>query len=506
MGCSQGKASKEVADQPGNGTYTAPDLPPMQLTQEHKEAAKSPLKKGGSASSYAHVAREQEGADITGTSGNIAQPFDQFWLGMHTTHGVNLAALAQNPSFVKINQDRAMTVWPFNGSYGQALIGLFDGHGEGGEHAAEACCHHMPKILMEELAAHDVKTSLINCCAKTDEILLEKSEDAFFFAGTTATLIYMSKSQGPGSHTTIWIAGAGDSRCVRGLFLGGRVISTAMTVDHKASIPAEAQRLMAAGSKIVEGKMYIELDDGFACLDMSRSIGDGLCKQYGVTPEPEVNEIDLASDMVDGTQFLVVASDGLWDVISSQQTCEIVAESNGAKDACNKLVAAALEAWKEKNRFYRDDITVVVAFLPLLHPEWDEKEQLSPDDAPEAAAAYSAAAPPAAAPPSVATGNERRSSVSSVANQHMRAPRRLSAKPGDVPALGSPPVDNGEESRKTHVAAQINMGGGGITAMEKDELPAELRHFADTNMDDAPESLATSFVKKKKKDSGYPTA
>ena len=65
---------------------------------------------------------------------------------------------------------------------------------------------------------------------------------------------------------------------------------------------------------------------------MSRSIGDGECKLVGVIPDPEIISVKLAprdaEKGTDGDAFLIVASDGVWEFISSQArplhvvTCE----------------------------------------------------------------------------------------------------------------------------------------------------------------------------------------
>lgn len=50
-------------------------------------------------------------------------------------------------------------------------------------------------------------------------------------------------------------------------------------------------------------------------LAMSRSIGDAVAEQVGVIAEPEVMHVELTRDH----KFIVLASDGLWEFISSQR-------------------------------------------------------------------------------------------------------------------------------------------------------------------------------------------
>jgi protein phosphatase 2C len=60
---------------------------------------------------------------------------------------------------------------------------------------------------------------------------------------------------------------------------------------------------------------------------MSRAIGDGYLKPF-VTAEPEVT----VTERTDEDECLILASDGLWDVVSNEMACEVVRacfQSNG---------------------------------------------------------------------------------------------------------------------------------------------------------------------------------
>ena len=47
---------------------------------------------------------------------------------------------------------------------------------------------------------------------------------------------------------------------------------------------------------------------------MSRSLGDGILKKFGVTAEPEIREIELKEQ----DKIMVIGSDGIWDVLSNK--------------------------------------------------------------------------------------------------------------------------------------------------------------------------------------------
>jgi protein phosphatase PTC2/3 len=80
-------------------------------------------------------------------------------------------------SAAKINQDRGVVFWPFNGSCGQALLCIFDGHGSKGEIVSEFCMKTVPELLEaepDELQA-DPPGFLTKSIIKCDELLFAGS-------------------------------------------------------------------------------------------------------------------------------------------------------------------------------------------------------------------------------------------------------------------------------------------------------------------------------------------
>ena len=71
-------------------------------------------------------------------------PFDDKFIGMLTRHGIAPTRGAGAPAKAKINQDRGLVCWPFNGSHNQALLCVFDGHGLSGERISEWCAADLP--------------------------------------------------------------------------------------------------------------------------------------------------------------------------------------------------------------------------------------------------------------------------------------------------------------------------------------------------------------------------
>lgn len=88
-------------------------------------------------------------------------------------------------------------------------------------------------------------------------------------------------------------------------------------------------------------------------------------KNVGVIAEPEVLEFDISTE----DQFMILASDGVWEFIYSQEAVDIVSASlrqgKNVTQACQELIEASSARWVEEEGDYRDDITAVIIRLPL---------------------------------------------------------------------------------------------------------------------------------------------
>jgi protein phosphatase 1B len=136
-----------------------------------------------------------------------------------------------------------------------------------------------------------------------------------------------------------FFANCGDSRAI--LCRDGKVAFT--TMDHKPFHPEEKERIQNAG-----GSVMIQRVNG--CLAVSRALGDfeyknvegkGPTEQL-VSPEPEIF-IEKRSPK---DEFIVLACDGIYDVISNEELCDFVRDrlqiTHDLKDICNMVVDTCL--------------------------------------------------------------------------------------------------------------------------------------------------------------------
>ena len=120
----------------------------------------------------------------------------------------------------------------------------------------------------------------------------------------------------------IIVANAGDSRSV--LCRKGKAMP--LSKDHKPNDPAERARISNAGGYVAEAQNGHYRVNGN--LNLSRSLGDLKYKCDGklapakqvITAEPDVMRVARTPD----DEFVVVACDGVWDVMSNQEVVEFV--------------------------------------------------------------------------------------------------------------------------------------------------------------------------------------
>ena len=150
--------------------------------------------------------------------------------------------------------------------------------------------------------------------------------------------------------SVLYVANAGDSRAV--LSQRGRAVD--MSRDHKPEDVEERRRIQSLGGFVTESKRVNGI------LALSRALGD--CHlQPMVTYEPDVRQLELADDF----EFLVLACDGLWDVMSSQEAVDVAKHARTPVQAAVRLRDAAYTLGST------DNISVcVVQFASLKTPKF----------------------------------------------------------------------------------------------------------------------------------------
>ncbi|KAE9608150.1 hypothetical protein Lal_00003432 [Lupinus albus] len=221
-----------------------------------------------------------------------------------------------------------------NTKYSSAhFFGVYDGHG--GFEVASYCQEHLHSVLIKEIEALEArlaeknergnwqehwKKAFSNCFHKVDDEVVGVHEAnsgsnndnesecsieslATETVGSTAVVAVLTQRH-------IIVANCGDSRAV--MCRGKEALP--LSDDHKPDREDEWTRIEASGGKIIQWNGYRIL----GVLAVSRSIGDKYLKPW-IIPEPEVVFVHRKKD----DECLILASDGLWDMMTNEEACDI---------------------------------------------------------------------------------------------------------------------------------------------------------------------------------------
>jgi len=242
------------------------------------------------------------------------------------------AGYAETTGVRKTMEDRLVICGSLRSRDDEDYFAVFDGHN--GVASAKYCAGKMHIKLMELLDSEEDPTSLFKATFHLTNTELEKHNTA---GGTTAVVAYFKGND-------MYIANVGDSRAV----VCRNRQALRITTDHKPDLQVERERIEKNGGWVKNGGIT-------GTLTVSRALGDFSYKPF-ITCEPDVFGPYCFTD--DSHQFLILACDGLWDVVSDEQAVEIVLTTKNAEEAAVRLRDQAF------NSKSQDNISVLVVFFP----------------------------------------------------------------------------------------------------------------------------------------------
>lgn len=280
----------------------------------------------------------------------------------------------------KPNQD-SVVAFTVQGKPNMACFGIFDGHGPFGEHASHYCRMELHRTMLrvfaekgDDIAPEDLLVECIDHMHSTfNSTDLGHSGVDPQVSGTTLIVALIVDG-------TVVVANVGDSRCIMGeknsagKSKSGKVYE--MSEDHKPEQETERARVLASdailmsegqlrGGSRKEGKTYIcrrRNGDIIYGVLFTRSVGDlDAHIHLGVSAEPEFRSRDIRPEAI---QYLVLASDGVWDQMTNEQVLAKVFQIKDPLKASEEVAAISRDCWDtDRNHSRRDDITVLVVQL-----------------------------------------------------------------------------------------------------------------------------------------------
>ena len=214
-----------------------------------------------------------------------------------------------NSAYRSYMEDGSISLHPFEQGSGSSsdrwgFFAVYDGHG--GREAVDYC-----EMRLHEQVALEMKTSSPLDALQTAFQKIDSQLGMYgaWNHGTTATVVLVQATK---AGRSLHIAHVGDSRAVLIENIG---CCRSLTKDHRPTDPDEAKRVTKGGGIVSGGRVGGDLA-------ISRSLGDHRLKGKGLSCTPDLSTVSVASG-----HALIVATDGLWDVVSDEDACRIVERS-----------------------------------------------------------------------------------------------------------------------------------------------------------------------------------
>ncbi|KAE8908180.1 Protein phosphatase 2C and cyclic nucleotide-binding/kinase domain-containing protein [Phytophthora fragariae] len=279
----------------------------------------------------------------------------------------------------KPNQDSCTILPAFMGDAAKMYFGVFDGHGTTGDLCASFVWKECPERLVRILDRKNC--SFLEAYSKSFEetnARLHASRIDDSLSGTTAICMFLDGE-------TIHVANVGDSRAVIATMSEGKLVAQPLSVDQTPYRSDERERVKRSGARVltmdqlegiapVHDNWAANLNDqvdedgdppriwspygAFPGTAFTRSLGDEIAETLGVIGVPEITSLQLTED----DKFVVIASDGVFEFLTSQAVVDMVAQYEDPLEACHKVVAESYRLWLTYE-LRTDDITVICVYF-----------------------------------------------------------------------------------------------------------------------------------------------
>ena len=270
------------------------------------------------------------------------------------------------------NQDNYFIFKNFAEHKDYIYMSVCDGHGVEGHFVSEFIKEVLPYYMSENLKERNILTErdLTHKIIKetfviVNNMLVDNESINSLFSGSTCVSVIFTPER-------LIVPNIGDSRAVLGRFdkTTGKYKAIELSRDHKPTEKDEAKRIYENDGRIQpfteDGefvgpqRVWIK-EEEVPGLAMTRSFGDRVAASVGVISEPEIKEFDFTED----DKYMIIASDGIWEFISSQECIDIIKsyyESNDLKGCCEYLYQESSKRWLKEEEVI-DDTTLILVFF-----------------------------------------------------------------------------------------------------------------------------------------------
>lgn len=272
--------------------------------------------------------------------------------------------LAQQQNPVGSSEARQPIEYPAHESF--AFFGVYDGHG--GPRASAFVAEHLHTYLLEERKNTDeLSIALTQALRRLEVDFLTHSRKIGCIDGTTVAVTLVD------AKARLTAASIGDSEMV--LARAGKALPL-LPVHTPKRNEDESKRVEAAGGRLWHGRVaHPTLNPAYFSIAVSRSIGDLMFKDSsylqgkvsGLIAEPELKQMELGPD----DEFLILACDGLWDVMSHQEAVDfclpLLRETDDPQHTAQQLTQKAFDSGSLDNITVREILLLLLFLLKLAN-------------------------------------------------------------------------------------------------------------------------------------------
>ncbi len=260
----------------------------------------------------------------------------------------------QNIDSEILMEDKSKSIENFNNDKNQMVFEIFDGHG--GDEMSIYLQNNLAQIYKQNLLLNkgNIILSLKNAFHDADDEM--RNQLNIEGLGSTGTLVHIKWESE--NDLVVYSANVGDSRV--SLISPEHIIR--LSYDHRTSDEKERKRILESGLEIIDDRINgtlmltrifgnYEYKNNIENEEDDNSNSNNYSNNKGLICEPFISKINI--DLNIENQFLILASDGIWDTITEEEIQNIIQYHNDTQQICSIAIKNSLrnEAWDNLSIF-----------------------------------------------------------------------------------------------------------------------------------------------------------
>ena len=254
----------------------------------------------------------------------------------------------QNIDSELLMEDKSKSIENFNNDKNQMIFEIFDGHG--GDEMSTYLQNNLAQIYKQNLLLYkgNIILSLKNAFRDADDEM--RNQLNIEGLGSTGTLVHVKWESE--NDLVVYSANVGDSRV--SLISPEHIIR--LSYDHRTTDEKEKKRILESGVEIIDNRingtlMLTRIFGNYEYKNNDENEEDENDNNKGLICEPFISKINI--DLNIENQFLILASDGIWDTISEEEIQKIIQNNYDTQQICSITVKKCIrnEAWDNMSIF-----------------------------------------------------------------------------------------------------------------------------------------------------------